>query len=87
MPGSVCLFNGGPRLTHAQFADEAAADLLEGVVEKNGKKQAVWKTTGRNEMGDVVAGAAALPAFTKTSRQEEPCWWRAAIVVIGCAAP
>jgi hypothetical protein len=60
MPGSVCLFQAGGRLTHSQFADEAAADVLEGTQEKNGKSQAVWKTTGRNEMGDTVAGAAAL---------------------------
>jgi hypothetical protein len=60
MPGSVCLYQPTGRLSHAQFAEEAAADVLEGMVEKNGKSQAVWKTTGRNEMGDVVAGAAAL---------------------------
>jgi len=60
MPGSVCLYQGGARLTHAQFAAEAAADVLEGMQEKNGKTQAVWKTVGRNEMGDVVAGGAAL---------------------------
>ena len=60
MPGSVCLYKPTGRLTHAQFAEEAAADVLEGVIEKNGKNQAVWKTVGRNEMGDVVAGAAAL---------------------------
>ena len=60
LPGSVCLFAGGARLTHAQFAEEAAADVLEGTVEKNGKTQAVWKTTGRNEMSDALAGAAAL---------------------------
>jgi hypothetical protein len=60
MPGSVCLFMPGARLSHGQFAEEASADVLEGVLEKHGKTQAVWKTTGRNEMGDVVAGAAAL---------------------------
>lgn len=60
MPGSLCLYSAGGRMTHAQFADEAAADVLEGMQEKNGKTQAVWKTTGRNEAGDVVAGAAAL---------------------------
>ncbi|MFZ4394635.1 MAG: hypothetical protein ACOYOU_03300, partial [Kiritimatiellia bacterium] len=60
MPGSMCLYIPGGRLTHSQFAEEAAADVLEGSIEKNGKSQAVWKTTGRNEMGDVVAGAAAL---------------------------
>jgi hypothetical protein len=60
MPGSVCLYDGGGRITHAQFAEEAAADVLEGVQEKNGKMQVVWKITGRNEMGDVLAGAAAL---------------------------
>lgn len=60
MAGSVCLFNGGTRMTHAQFAEEASADKLEGVVEKNGKMVAEWKTTGRNEAGDVLAGAAAL---------------------------
>ncbi|MEN6537758.1 MAG: hypothetical protein ABFD89_29170 [Bryobacteraceae bacterium] len=60
MPGSLCLFSGAGRMTHAQFAQEASADVLEGTQEKNGKTQAVWKTTGRNEAGDVVAGAAAL---------------------------
>ncbi|MFA6063972.1 MAG: hypothetical protein WC736_15395 [Gallionella sp.] len=60
MPGSVCLFGNAGRLTHAQFADEASADVLEGMQEKGGKAVAVWKTRGRNEMGDVVAGAAAL---------------------------
>lgn len=60
MPGSVCLFAPGGRMTHAQFAEEAAADVLEGMQEKNGREQAVWKRTGRNEMGDAVAGAGAL---------------------------
>lgn len=60
MPGSVCLYQPAGRMTHSQFASEAAADVLEGAVERNGKSQPVWKTTGRNEMGDVVAGAAAL---------------------------
>lgn len=60
MPGSVSLYKTDGRLTHSQFSEEAAADVLEGTIEKNGKSQAVWKTTGRNEMGDVVAGAAAL---------------------------
>ena len=60
MPGSVCLYQPPGRMTHSQFAEEAAADVLEGTIEKNGKSQAVWKMTGRNEMGDVVAGAAAL---------------------------
>lgn len=76
MPGSVCLYNPTGRLTHAQWAEEAAADVLESSIEKNGKTQAVWKTTGRNEAGDVLAGAAALlstlgvrPDAADTSRQ------------------
>lgn len=60
MPGSICLFQTGGRLLHAQFAEEVAADVLEGTEERNGRTFAKWKTTGRNEMGDVVAGAAAL---------------------------
>lgn len=60
MPGSVSLFKATGRVSHATFAEEASADELEGIVEKNGKAQAVWKTRGRNEMGDTVAGAAAL---------------------------
>ena len=60
LPGSVCLYRGGGRMTHSQFAQEASADVLEGSVEKNGTLQTVWKTTGRNEMGDVVAGAGSL---------------------------
>jgi hypothetical protein len=60
MPGSVCLYKPTGRIVHAQFAEEAAADVLLGIKEKNGKSQADWKTIGRNEMGDTVAGAAAL---------------------------
>lgn len=60
MPGSVCLFKATGQLTHAQFAAEAAADMLEGIQEVNGKAKVMWKTLGRNEMGDVTAGAAAL---------------------------
>lgn len=47
-------------MTHSQFAQEAAADVFDGTKERNGKTDIVWKVTGRNEMGDVVAGAAAL---------------------------
>ena len=60
MPGSVSLFKIDGRMSHAQFAEEAAADVLEGTEEKNGRTNAKWKTTGRNEMGDVVAGVCAL---------------------------
>lgn len=60
LPGSVCLFKPNGRMAHIQFSEEAAADVLEGTEERNGKTQATWKRTGRNEMGDVVAGAAAL---------------------------
>lgn len=60
LPGSVCLFVPGGRMTHSQFSTEAAADVFNGTRERNGKMDVIWKTTGRNEMGDVVAGAAAL---------------------------
>lgn len=60
MPGSVALFKVDGRVSHSQFSEEAAADVLEGTEEKNGRTNAKWKTTGRNEMGDVVAGACAL---------------------------
>lgn len=60
LPGNMCLFKQSGRMTHAQFAQEAAADVFDGTKERNGKTDIVWKVTGRNEMGDVVAGAAAL---------------------------
>lgn len=58
--GAVGLYGNDPK-EHAIFASQMCADKLERTyLTPYGKTVAVWKTSGKNEMGDVVSMALAL---------------------------